>query len=120
MRLIQRGSEEFGRAFEHVLIEEVRAYLSYRERDLPMTFWRTSTGLEVDLIVGALDLAIEFKASSGAGEGQARGLRALMADQKVRRALIVSLDAAPRKLPGGVEVWPWQLFCRRLWNDEWV
>jgi predicted AAA+ superfamily ATPase len=120
MRLIQPGAEEFGRAFEHFLIEEMRAYLSYRERDLPMTFWRTSTGLEVDLIVGALDLAIEFKAARGVGEGQVRGLRALMADQRVRRALIVSLDETPRQLAGGIEVWPWQLFCQRLWEGDLV
>lgn len=120
MRLIQPGSEEFGRAFEHFLIEEVRAYLSYRERDLPMTFWRTSTGLEVDLVVGALDLAIEFKAARNVGEGQARGLRGLMADQRVRRAAIVSLDEAPRQLAGGIDVWPWQLFCQRLWAGDMI
>jgi predicted AAA+ superfamily ATPase len=39
------GSEEFGRAFEHVLIEETRAYLSYAQLDVPLSYWRTSTGL---------------------------------------------------------------------------
>ncbi len=118
MRLIQLGSEEFGRAFEHFLIEEIRAYLSYRERDAPLAFWRTSTGYEVDLIVGPLELALEFKASTNTGEGQARGLRALLADQRVRRALIVSLDEQRRDLQGGIEIWPWHLFCRALWEDE--
>jgi predicted AAA+ superfamily ATPase len=120
MRIIQAGTEEFGRAFEHFLIEEIRAYLSYREKDLPLSYWRTSTGLEVDLIVGALDLAIEFKASVGAGEGQTQGLRALRADQKIRRSMIVSLDERPRTLAGGIEVWPWHLFCQGLWAGEWV
>jgi len=120
MRLIQRGSEEFGRAFEHFLIEEVRSYLSYTEKDLPMSYWRTSTGLEVDLIVGALDLALEFKASAGVGDGQTRGLRVLREDQRVRRAMIVSLDERPRTLAGGIEVWPWHLFCQGLWSGDWV
>ncbi len=31
MRLILDQTEEFGRAFEHFLIEEIRAYLSYKE-----------------------------------------------------------------------------------------
>ncbi|HCU24680.1 MAG TPA: AAA family ATPase, partial [Deltaproteobacteria bacterium] len=61
MRKIQEGTEEFGRQFEHFLIEEIRAYLSYREIHLPLSFWRTSTQLEVDLIVGDMESAIEFK-----------------------------------------------------------
>jgi predicted AAA+ superfamily ATPase len=119
MRLIQPGTEEHGRAFEHFLIQEIRAYLSYRERDLPLSYWRTSTGLEVDLIVGKLDLAIEIKASAKVGDGDARGLRALAEDQKVKRSMIVCLADQPRRLADGIEVWPWQLFCRRLWAGDW-
>ena len=118
MRRIEPGSEEFGRAFEHLMIEEVRAYLSYREKDLPMTFWRTSTGYEVDLILGDLDLAVEFKARAGVDGRDARGLRALREDQRVRRSAIVSLDARRRDLEDGIEVWPWAQFCRALWSDE--
>ena len=71
-------------------------------------------------VFGDLDLAIEIKASAGAGDGQAQGLRALGDDQKVRRSLIVSLDERPRTLSGGIEVWPWHLFCEGLWAGEWV
>ncbi len=120
MRRLEAGTEEFGRAFEHLLIEEVRAYLSYREKDLPMHFWRTSTGYEVDLVLGALELAVEFKARSGVDGRDARGLRALMEDQRVRRALIVSLDERRRKLEDGIEIWPWAQFCQALWAGEFI
>jgi len=118
MRHVQPGSEEFGRAFEHFLIEEVRAYLSYTERYLPLSFWRTSTGLEVDLIVGGLDLAIEFKATPAVDERHTKGLRALLADQRVKNAIVVSLDPVPRQLPGGIIVYPWQRFCQKLWAGD--
>lgn len=117
MRLIQEGSEEWGRAFEHFLIEEIRAFLSYREKSHPLAYWRTSTGLEVDLIVGQLDLAVEFKASQQVDERHLKGLRALMADQTVREAIVVSQDAAVRELSGGVTVYPWREFCNKLWDD---
>jgi hypothetical protein len=39
MRQITADSDEFGRAFEYLLIEEVRVYLSYREKNLPIAFW---------------------------------------------------------------------------------
>ena len=116
MRLIQEGSEEFGRAFEHFLIEEIRAWLAYEEKFLPLAYWRTSTGLEVDLVIGDLDLAVEFKASRRVDERDLKGLLALMEDQRVRQAAVVSQDPVIRQLPGGITVYPWQKFCEKLWS----
>jgi uncharacterized protein len=118
MRRIQTQTEEFGRAFEHFLIEEVRAYLNYTEQYLPLSFWRTSTGLEVDLIVGDLDLAIECKATLRVDERHINGLRALQEDQPVKQAIIVSRDATPRQLAHHILVYPWQMFCQKLWAGE--
>ena len=89
MRLIQEGSEEFGRAFEHFLIEEIRAFLGYREKFLPLAYWRTSTGLEVDLIVGDMDLAIEIKSSRQVDERH-------IADQTIKETVIVDRRFALR------------------------
>ncbi|MBM4131393.1 DUF4143 domain-containing protein, partial [bacterium] len=55
------GSDLFGRAFEHFLINEVRACLAYTRRERMLTYWRTHSGFEVDLIVGDMDVALEFK-----------------------------------------------------------
>lgn len=120
MRLIQPGTEEFGRAFEHFLIEEVRAYLSYENKERTLSYWRTSTGLEVDLVVGNAELAVEFKANGRVDDHDTKGLRAFAEDQKVKRCLIVSLVKEPRELPSGILVLPWKTFCRRLWAGEWV
>ena len=118
MRLIQEGTDEFGRAFEHFLIEEIRAWMAYTEQFLPLAYWRTSTGLEVDLIIGDLQLAVEFKASRKVDERDTKGLRALMEDQKVRRAAIVSQDSPIRKLDGNITVYPWKVFCEKLWAGD--
>ena len=119
MHTLEPGTVEFGQAFEHFLVQEVRAYLAYSEKHLPLAYWRTSTGTEVDLIVGELDLALEFAATPLVKPEKARGLRALMEDQRVRRALVVSLDPVRRKLDDGVEVVPWREFCSGLWQGEW-
>ncbi len=118
MRQIQAGSSEFGYAFEHFLLEEVRAYLSYTEQYRPVSFWRTSMGLEVDVIVGDLELAIECKAVPQVDERHTKGLRALMEDQTVKRAMVVSLDAAPRQLARGITVYPWSVFYQKLWAGD--
>jgi hypothetical protein len=74
--------------------------------------------LEVDLLVGDLDLAIEFKASRQVDERDLKGLRALMDDQKVRRAILVSQDPIVRRLPANVTVYHWRKFCELLWAGE--
>jgi hypothetical protein len=43
---------------------------------------------------------------------------AFLSDQRVKRALVVSLDAAPRRLQGGITVLPWKELCRRLWAGD--
>jgi len=73
MRLIQGGTEEFGRAFEHFLIEEIRAYLAYEEKFLPLAYWRTSTGLEVDLVIGDLDLDHRVQSVPASGRKRSQG-----------------------------------------------
>lgn len=115
---IQEGTEEFGRYFEHFLIEEIRAFLSYREKNLSLSYWRTSTGLEVDLIIGNLDLAIEFKAAPHIDGRHLSGLEALKDDQKVGRAMVVSLDERTRATENGIEIFPWRDFCAKLWAGK--
>ena len=39
---VAKGSDVYGRAFEHFMINEVRAYLSYNQRDDRLWYWRTS------------------------------------------------------------------------------
>ncbi len=111
------GSAEFGKAFEHYLLMELRAYQAYKRPDLPISFWRTSTGQEVDFILGEKDLAIEIKGSHRVHEGDLRSLTALGDDGPVKRCVMVSLEKEPRKI-GKVELLPWRPFLERLWNGK--
>src|SRR3989338_2133943 len=104
------GSAEFGKSFEHYLLMELKAYQAYRRPELGLHFWRTAAGHEVDFILGSLDVAIEVKASARVHEGDLGGLRALREEQRVRRALVVSLERHPREIERGIEVVPWRTF----------
>ncbi|MBI4585729.1 MAG: ATP-binding protein [Planctomycetes bacterium] len=120
MRRLQAGTEEFGRFFEHFLIEEIRAYLSYREKDHPLSFWRTSTGYEVDLIIGDMEAALEFKAKKLVDARDLRNLKALLEEHQVKKAIAVSLEERPRRLQNGILVLPWAAFCKKLWDGDLV
>ncbi|MBI4432765.1 MAG: ATP-binding protein [Candidatus Omnitrophica bacterium] len=114
----QMGSAEFGKAFEHYILMELRAYQAYKDPDWPISFWRTSTGQEVDFILGDKELALEIKASKRVHEGDIRSLIALSEDGPVKNKIIVSLEKEPRKLEGGIEVVPWRQFIDRLWGQD--
>jgi len=111
------GSPEFGKAFEQFILMELRAWQAYRQPDLPLTFWRTSTGQEVDFLLGDKVLALEIKASGRVHEHDTRGLRALREDGPVKHAVLVCLEREPRIVDGDIYVLPWQYFLEKLWND---
>lgn len=117
-RMATPGSAAFGKAFEHYIFMELRAFQAYRSPDLPIAFWRTAAGQEVDFIVGDKHLAVEVKGSARVHDGDERALRVLAEDGPVRHRIIVSLEREARRLPGGIEVLPWRMFLDRLWDGD--
>ncbi|MGH7152100.1 MAG: ATP-binding protein [Planctomycetota bacterium] len=111
------GGAEFGKSFEHWVLMEILNFRRYRSPDLDVRFWRTSTGLEVDFILGDMETAIEVKGGARVHAGDLRGLLSLRESRPVKRAIVVSLERAPRKL-GGIEVIPWRTFLDRLWGGD--
>jgi predicted AAA+ superfamily ATPase len=112
------GSPEFGKSFEHYILMELRAYQAYKNPDLPLAFWRTSTGQEVDFILGDKELALEIKGSRRVHEGDLRSLKSLLEDGPVRHRVVVCLEEEPRTIGPGVEVLPWRIFIERLWKGD--
>lgn len=110
-------SELFGKALEHFIILEARAYLSYRRKKIPMTYWRSTSNFEVDLILGN-QWAIEIKGSKHVHDKHLKGLRALKEEGMVKHYAAVSCDSEERVLEDGIRVFPWKLFLERLWKDE--
>jgi len=111
------GTKEYGRAFEHFIIQECWAYRHYSRSDFPMSFWRTASGSEVDLILGEADVAIEIKSGEDV-EGRTKGLHLFLEEQKCQKAFIVSREPLPRKLTPKITALPWQVFCEMLWAGE--
>jgi len=97
---------------------ELKAYQAYRNPDMPITFWRTSSGREVDFILGDKNLAVEIKGSSRVHEGDARSIEALLEDGPVKHACIVSLEEQPRVLTKNIEALPWRIFLEKLLQND--
>jgi len=113
------GSSDYGKSFEHWVLMELMNYRRYRSPDLELAFWRTSTGLEVDFVVGDMEVAIEVKGSNRVHEGDLRGLHALCESHSVRHAVVVCNESKPRVV-AGVQILPWKVFLARLWDGALV
>jgi predicted AAA+ superfamily ATPase len=116
-RSLTPGTTEYGRAFEHFILQECWAYRHYSRLDFPISYWRTASGSEVDMILGDAEVAIEIKPSENA-ESRTKGLHLFLEEFKCKKSVIVSRDPLPRKLESNIMVLPWQFFCDQLWNGD--
>ncbi|MCL2041639.1 MAG: DUF4143 domain-containing protein [Bacteroidales bacterium] len=111
------GSVDFGKAFEHLIIHELTAYLSYSFSEETLSYWRTANGYEVDVVLGDAQVAIEIKSCNEVQSRHLRGLKAFSEEYPNARLMVVSLDPNPRRM-NGVEIYPIADFLKKLWNDE--
>ncbi|MBK8871270.1 MAG: ATP-binding protein [Elusimicrobia bacterium] len=114
------GSAEFGKSFEQFILMEIMAYKAYRSPDLPISFWRASTGQEVDFILGDKEVAIEVKGGARVHSGDLTHLVALSEDGPVKKKLVVCLEQEPRSVDPGIRIVPWTLFLKELWAGDLV
>jgi predicted AAA+ superfamily ATPase len=116
-RSLVSGTKEYGRAFEHFILQECWAYRHYSKLEFPISFWRTASGSEVDLILGDAEVAIEVKASANVAD-RTKGLHLFCEENKCRKSFIISKEHRPRKISHQITVLPWQNFCEMLWAGD--
>ncbi len=112
---LQRGTTDYGHAFEHLVVQELRAWLSYTGSSEEMSYWRTYTGIEVDVIIGDARVAIEIKSVDEVLPRHLKGLKAFKESYPECRGIIVSLDPIARRIDD-VECIPILDFFKLLWS----
>jgi len=118
MLAIQEGSVEFGHFFEHFILMEIRAFLSYFNVYKNIYFWRTNCGKEVDLVIGEAEWAIEIKTSKQKSMKDFKGLLAFGEEFPNAKLLAITFDDTKRLIDNKIEVFPWQEFLKQLWNNR--
>lgn len=113
---LQPGTDIFGHALEHLVIQELRAFLSYNfYENKKLSYWHTlDNKYEVDAIIGDAEIAIEVKSSDKVASSDTKGLKAFGEEHPNTKLILLSLEERPRML-NGIEVWPVVQFFDRLW-----
>lgn len=114
---IEMGSESFGNAFEHFIYQELCAHSNYSGENYSIAYWRTTSQIEVDFILGDHQIAIEVKGTDNVQSKHLKGLKAFSEEYIVEKQIVISNDPMDRKV-GNILVMPWRKFLDRLWLGE--
>ncbi len=116
---MEQGSELCGKAFENWLFHEISAHNMYEESFATLSYWRLSTGVEVDFVINDMEIAIEAKSSNKISANHLKGLRQLRKDHpEVKRLIMVCREDKHRTTEDEIEILPAQYFVELLWNNE--
>jgi predicted AAA+ superfamily ATPase len=116
---VEPGGELFGKAFESWVHHELCAYRDYFDPDLDLSYWRLSSGIEVDFILsrgrGQPAIAIEAKSTARVHADHLRGLREMKREYPgLARRWVVCLEDRPRVTEDGIEIWPYREWVEAL------
>jgi predicted AAA+ superfamily ATPase len=114
---IVMGSESFGNAFEHFIYQELYAHSNYSDKNYPISYWRTTSQIEVDFILGDHEVAVEVKGTDNVQTRHLKGLKAFAEEYKVKNLIVVSNDPLERQI-GDITVMPWKIFLEKLWDGS--
>ncbi len=113
------GSELYGKAFENWVFHELTACSQYCEYDGTLSYWRLASGIEVDFVIGDMEVAIEAKSSARITRDHLKGLRSIVVDfPDVRRRIVVCREPKALKTDDGIEILPATGFVEGLWGGD--
>lgn len=108
---LKSGSYRYGKLFETFIVNELIRSNDYSEAGYRFYYWRTNTGMEVDLVLtrGLQDTprAIEIKSQSSPKQGDLKGLNAFVSENPAAKLFCLCQTTHAYSL-GDIRVLPWQ------------
>ena len=108
---------EYGHAFEHLIMQEIVAYLGYTNSDEELTYWHTYENLEVDAVIGDARVAIEIKSKEHIDHDDKKGVTEFAKEHPDTKQILVSRDRISRR-SGDVDLYYVTDFFKALWAGE--
>jgi predicted AAA+ superfamily ATPase len=115
-----QAQENKGHILESYIFQELNAYRYLREDKIPLSFWRTTTGLEVDFILND-QIAIEVKLSQNIHQSHLKGLVAFAEEHPSKELIVVCYEEIPRLITykgHNIKIFNVESFLERLWSHE--
>ena len=116
---ISLGSEVFGKAFENWFFHELNCHRNYSELHYDLAFWRLTTQVEVDFILGDMEVALEVKGTDRVRKDHLEGLRTIIEDHpNIRSRFLVCCETKKRVTEDGIVIINAIEFLDMLWAGQ--
>jgi predicted AAA+ superfamily ATPase len=118
---ISKGTPEYGKALEHFIFTELKAYYDYTENNFEIFYWRSTSQFEVDFIIRLKSkklIGIEVKGTGRIDKDDLKGLKAFEDDFKLFKKIIICNEKEKRIIDEEFLVYPLQEFCDELWASN--
>lgn len=114
---LSAGTPEYGHAFEHFVVQEVRAYLAYTHSTKAMSYWHTYSGKEIDLVIGDAEWGIEIKSTNEIQTKHLANFKDYQEEYPQSRCVMVSRDKLTRR-SGQIEIMYIMDFLQQMWGGK--
>ncbi len=116
---VEAGSEVFGKAFENWIFHELSVHVRSQSRPYEISYWRLSSGIEVDFVLGDAETAVEVKGKSRVHSGDLRHLEQFRKEfPEVKQLIIVCQEPRERITESGIRILPYRDFIKALWQGD--
>jgi uncharacterized protein len=105
-------SKEYGFYFEAFVVNQIKSYLEYKQKQFQLSYIRSGDNAEVDLVIeraGEKTLLIEIKSGKQVDPSALNNLKRFCADLPNSRAICL-YQGEHRRVVNTVEVLPWKEF----------
>lgn len=114
---LPQGTPEYGHAFEHFVVQEIRAYLGYTHNEKKLSYWHTYSNKEIDVVIGDAEFGIEIKSTDEIQPKHLGNFRDYHDEFPESRCIMVSRDKLSRR-NGNIEILYVFDFLKMLWSGQ--
>ena len=114
---LEPGTPEYGHAFDHLVMQEIIAYLGYKGDLEQLSYWHAYTGEEVDAVIGDATVAIEIKSTEEVQRKHLSGLKDFSEEHPDAKLILVSRDKITRR-HGNKDLYYVTDFFKALWHGD--
>jgi predicted AAA+ superfamily ATPase len=108
---LKSGSFRYGLLFETFIVQEICRLNDYQETGFKMYYWRSNSGMEVDLVLSRSPsdrpVAVEIKSTTAPTSKDLRGLHSFKSENKHARLFCFCQTPRPYEVDG-VKILPWK------------
>jgi predicted AAA+ superfamily ATPase len=115
-KYVSLKTTDAGFLFETFILNELKAWNEYNNKGVTLSYWKSTSNFEVDFIIDDY-FAIEVKAKNNVNERDMKGLRAILEEKSIKKAVCIYLGDETLVFDE-IIAYPYKIFLDHLWSNN--